>query len=108
MDDPTNIRLKNETCQAKYIKHSDECRQIHQTLRNVTMAQTNVFTSSRPRLAPESRGVFSFTRLFDLWRSRQALAKLDAAGLEDIGVTSHDAQKEATKPLWDVPANWQR
>lgn len=72
------------------------------------MAQTNAYTSSRTRLAPKSRGVFSLTRLLDLWRSRQALAKLDAAGLEDIGITARDAQKEATKPLWDVPANWQR
>ncbi|WP_299679353.1 DUF1127 domain-containing protein [uncultured Roseobacter sp.] len=41
-----------------------------------------------------------------LWRSRRALAKLDARGLEDIGVTSERAQIEARRGFWDVPDTW--
>lgn len=41
-----------------------------------------------------------------LSRSRQALAGLDARALEDIGVTEAQARREATRPMWDVPANW--
>ena len=39
-------------------------------------------------------------------RQRRALAKLDAAQLEDIGVTPAQAMSEANLPAWDVPANW--
>ena len=33
-------------------------------------------------------------------RTRAALAKLDNAALEDIGVSFRDAHKEANKPFW--------
>lgn len=48
----------------------------------------------------------SFMSLFALWNSRRALAKLDATQLQDIGVSSEIAQKEARRPVWDVPTNW--
>ena len=41
-----------------------------------------------------------------VWRSRRALARLDARALEDIGVTAAQAQAEACLTIWDVPANW--
>ncbi|WP_375175717.1 DUF1127 domain-containing protein [Pseudooceanicola sp.] len=44
--------------------------------------------------------------LLALSRSRQALADLDARALEDIGVTQAEARREATRPIWDVPASW--
>lgn len=44
--------------------------------------------------------------LLALSRSRQALNNLDARALEDIGVTAADARREATRPIWDVPASW--
>ncbi|WP_037916710.1 DUF1127 domain-containing protein [Sulfitobacter sp. 20_GPM-1509m] len=46
--------------------------------------------------------------LLGLWRSRRALAQLDAAALDDIGVTAQEAHAEATRPVWDVPANWKK
>lgn len=44
--------------------------------------------------------------LLALWQQRRALAALDAAALRDIGITSAQAQTEAERPIWDVPANW--
>lgn len=43
-----------------------------------------------------------------VWRTRRALANLDADALNDIGVTRHDAQREAEMGIWDVPATWRR
>lgn len=41
-----------------------------------------------------------------VWRSRRALAELDAHALEDIGISAHDAQREAELGPWDVPVTW--
>ncbi len=46
-----------------------------------------------------------FQRL-SIWRSRRALAHLDARALKDIGLTREAADREAKKMIWDVPANW--
>lgn len=46
------------------------------------------------------------SRLMDLWRSRQALSRLDDAALRDIGLAAKEAHREASRPVWDVPANW--
>ncbi|MFK7744560.1 MAG: DUF1127 domain-containing protein [Roseobacter sp.] len=48
-----------------------------------------------------------WTRLA-VWRSRRALAKLDARGLQDIGITAEQARREAENGLWDVPPSWTR
>lgn len=48
----------------------------------------------------------SFWNALALWRSRAALEALDARALEDIGVHPTDAQREAQRALWDVPASW--
>jgi len=34
------------------------------------------------------------------------LAKLDAHILRDIGLSDEQARSEASRPLWDAPANW--
>jgi len=41
-------------------------------------------------------------------RERLDLANLTAKQLEDIGLTYRDAQYEANRPIWDVPAHWTR
>lgn len=41
-----------------------------------------------------------------VWRSRRALAKLDARALEDIGISADEARREAHRFIWDVPATW--
>jgi uncharacterized protein YjiS (DUF1127 family) len=39
---------------------------------------------------------------------RRALARFDARMLRDIGVSRAQAEAEANRPLWDVPASWLR
>ena len=53
--------------------------------------------------APRSRSVLS---LFSLARQRRALAQLDEVRLKDLGLSVQDAQAEARRPFWDVPAFW--
>lgn len=43
-----------------------------------------------------------------LWQQRRRLATLDDDALEDIGVSRTEAQMEAARPIWDVPAGWLR
>lgn len=44
----------------------------------------------------------------DVARSRRALARLDAALLDDIGLTERQARNEANRPAWDAPHSWTR
>ncbi|WP_187430878.1 hypothetical protein ROLI_009280 [Roseobacter fucihabitans] len=46
------------------------------------------------------------TTFLSLWRSRRALARLDARALEDIAVTDIAADVEAKRAFWDVPQSW--
>lgn len=39
-------------------------------------------------------------------RSRSQLARLDARLLDDVGIAKNVAQKEANRPVWDVPSHW--
>ena len=39
-------------------------------------------------------------------RSRRALAQLDNAQLNDIGLTRAEAEAEARRPAWDAPEHW--
>lgn len=41
-----------------------------------------------------------------LLRQRRALSALDTHLLEDIGVSSEAARREASRPVWDVPETW--
>jgi len=43
-----------------------------------------------------------------LSKQRRSLADLDDALLKDIGLTREEAQREAERPLWDVPRHWKR
>lgn len=43
-----------------------------------------------------------------VWRSRRALARLDAHLLRDIGVSDFHAAQEAKRALWDAPTPWRR
>ena len=38
------------------------------------------------------------------WRERQRLAQLDDTRLCDLGLTRHEAETEAARPIWDIPA----
>ncbi len=41
-----------------------------------------------------------------VWRTRRALARLDAHLLKDVGLTAEQARHEAELTLWDVPETW--
>lgn len=56
---------------------------------------------------PASRR-FGLSDILALFRQRRALAQLDDTRLDDLGLTRSDAEAEARRPVWDVPAHWQR
>lgn len=56
-------------------------------------------------LPPASRRPSLFD-LLDLARQRRALARLDDDRLRDLGLTRHEALREARRPVWDHPGHW--
>ncbi|MFD3190613.1 DUF1127 domain-containing protein [Sedimentitalea sp. HM32M-2] len=68
----------------------------------MTYIANTLNTTRRPTLRNR------LSRALALWRQRRALARLDAAALQDIGVTRTAALTEARRPVWDAPANWYR
>ncbi|MDC1275254.1 DUF1127 domain-containing protein [Ascidiaceihabitans sp.] len=56
--------------------------------------------------ASSPRSAASLRHLYNVWRSRRALAALDDAALKDVGLTRHDATREAARPFWDAPNTW--
>lgn len=45
---------------------------------------------------------------FAAWRQRRRLARLDAAQLDDIGISAEQARTEARRGLWSAPDHWHR
>lgn len=64
--------------------------------------------SCAPARRPARRiGLFErLSILAAVTRQRRALARLDAHQLADLGLSPEAAQREANRPIWDVPANW--
>jgi uncharacterized protein YjiS (DUF1127 family) len=54
------------------------------------------------------RSTPSLRQFCNVWRSRRALAALDDAALNDIGLSRRDAICEASRPFWDVPQTWRK
>ncbi len=46
------------------------------------------------------------SRFFALRRQRRHLRQLDAHLLQDVGLTTAQAEREAQKPFWDAPDWW--
>jgi uncharacterized protein YjiS (DUF1127 family) len=66
-------------------------------------------------LTRTARGEAPFARLFarlrlalEARRERQALARLDADLLADLGLLPAQVEAESRRPFWDVPATWRR
>ncbi|MEO0772366.1 MAG: DUF1127 domain-containing protein [Pseudomonadota bacterium] len=66
------------------------------------------FTSTSSRATLRGRVRMSLLDLFSLYRQRRALARLDAHALRDVGLTSHEADREAQRGFWDVPDHWKQ
>ncbi len=49
-----------------------------------------------------------FVRAYASWQERQRLATLDDSMLADIGLTRHQANIEAARPIWNAPDQWLR
>lgn len=67
-----------------------------------------VQTSNAACFENATNGMSLLTRLAKViptYRQRQALRKMDARSLADIGVSQHEADVEIARKLWDIPAN---
>lgn len=63
----------------------------------------------RPKIAsiPQSQGIWArISTMIAVQRQRRVLGTLETHLLDDIGLTSADAAKEAKKPVWDAPEYW--
>lgn len=69
-----------------------------------TFDQIAMFPAARPGLALLSW----LTAMPAVARQRRELREMDAARLEDIGLSPRQAAAEAARPAWDVPAHWLR
>lgn len=67
------------------------------TMTTRSLAQTRPLFQ-RPRIAQ------ALSTMFGTYMQRRALARLDANALADIGLTRAQAQTEAARPIWDLPA----
>ncbi|MGI9405553.1 MAG: DUF1127 domain-containing protein [Hyphomicrobiaceae bacterium] len=73
------------------------------------------FPLSDPREAPAgtwiellARLATHFNLLAQINRERRDLQKLDDRQLRDVGITREDANREASRPYWDVPVERMR
>jgi len=73
------------------------------------MAHNTAFapTGRKPHGLSESFLRF-LTNAYKAWLQRQALSRLNAEALKDIGITEEEAAREARRPIWDVPSHWRR
>jgi uncharacterized protein YjiS (DUF1127 family) len=103
MDYIINIRFQYGSYLSIYIKKFDETGETdRQTRKDQTMTAIDR-TYARPARTSVLK---TLKAVYDTWQQRQALKSLDAAALEDIGVSARAAQSEASKPIWDVPQTW--
>lgn len=56
--------------------------------------------------APTRRASLNIKTRLAVWQTRRALARLDAHGLQDIGLTAGEAQRESRRGAWDIPDSW--
>lgn len=72
--------------------------------RGIDMAYfTQTLHMSQPRT--RTTGLLGY---MELYRQRRALARMDAAQLDDLGLTLEQAKSEARRMIWDAPNSWLR
>ena len=63
--------------------------------------------STAPARRPRAAGLAArFVAAMAVRRSRSALADLPDYILADVGLTRAEAEAEARRPFWEVPARW--
>ena len=67
----------------------------------MTLALSSVGKAGRRTHSAPQRA--SLMTIYTVWKERRALANLDPARLQDLGITQFDAAQEAARPVWDVP-----
>lgn len=73
------------------------------------MATCNANTRFDNSTIQRPGGFFSLLRYaLEARKQRKMLEKLDETALCDIGLTRAEAEAEARRPIWDVPAGWRR
>ena len=55
---------------------------------------------------PRASILKTVAHLVAVHRQRKALAHMDDAALEDIGISRAEADREAKRPIWDAPETW--
>jgi uncharacterized protein YjiS (DUF1127 family) len=110
MDQSKIIRFTNQSRSGRRIKHSDEKGIVHHESRRITAMSVAEFhtrsTTARASRGPGFLGWISLARAAR--RQRRALAELPPERLRDLGISAEAAQREAEKPIWNVPAHWLR
>jgi uncharacterized protein YjiS (DUF1127 family) len=99
-----NIRISDTHRQHIWVKKLDETAPtLHAMERNFAM--TTLASATR---IPRQRGSLAsrIWATYELGRSRAQLRELPDYMLADIGVTRGEAQKESTRPFWDLPDWW--
>lgn len=67
---------------------------------------THTLTQTHPAaLSGRKRGNV-ILRAWALWRQRDALGRLDARMLDDLGLSAAEARTESDRPVWDAPHHW--
>lgn len=61
-----------------------------------------------PVTQPRKSFIARLSHMIAVSRQRHALRNLDDHLLADIGVSNAQAACEASRPAWDVPANWRK
>lgn len=62
-------------------------------------------SNTHPTCRPVSARRVSLIDLLALYRQRRALAALDCAALDDLGLSRDQALAESRRSFWDFPAN---
>jgi len=62
----------------------------------------NICAPARPGTLP--RVQIALRDMMAVWSQRRVLGMLDDAALADIGLSRREAEREARRPFWDLPA----
>ena len=61
----------------------------------------HIHAPARPRALP--RVQFALRDMLAVWKQRNTLRALDDDALADIGLSRREAEREASRPFWDLP-----